>query len=33
MNNDMVIKETTVWGQCHNIRNVNKKNNIINGND
>jgi|TARA_B110000967_G_C18486012_1_gene364462 hypothetical protein len=25
MNNDMVIKETTVWGQCHNIRNVNKR--------
>jgi hypothetical protein len=22
---DMIIKETTVWGQSHNVRNVNKR--------
>jgi len=25
MNNDMIIKETKVWGQYHNIRNVYKR--------
>jgi hypothetical protein len=25
MNNDMIIKETNVWGNFHNIRNVDKR--------
>jgi hypothetical protein len=25
MNNDMVIRETNVWGNCHNVRNPNKR--------
>ena len=25
MNNDMVIKETTVWGKFYNVKNVNKR--------
>lgn len=25
MNNDMIIKETNVWGHFHNVRNVNKR--------
>jgi len=25
MNNDMIIKKTTVWGQCYNVRNYKKR--------
>ena len=25
MNNDMIIKKTNVWGNFHNVRNVNKR--------
>ena len=29
MNDDMVIKETNIWGDYHNIRNVNKRVRLI----
>ena len=25
MNNDMIIKKTNVWGNFHNVRNVDKR--------
>ena len=29
MNNDMIIKKTNVWGQFHNVRNVDKRKRLM----
>ena len=29
MNNDMIIKKTNVWGQFHNVKNVDKRTRLM----